>query len=179
MLLPTWFAYLFNSFGSRWYAWGEKDFFTCLFYILEGTNYKTCVISYGFTSLFFDLKRTVKKRVHFIANLYIRFHLACLITFEHLTLILLTWRKWWAPNNASKEQMGFNSGFKGLICGSRFNRRVQMLLCTLLVPAFRSPGCFSFFFFVFCQRCVWHTDSWGAKQQVLRLKISNKSFGTR
>jgi len=30
-----------------------------------------------------------------------------------LTLILLTWRKWWA-NNASKYQMGFNSGFKVL-----------------------------------------------------------------
>ena len=32
-----------------------------------------------------------------------------------LTLILLTWRKWWAPNKASKQQMGFNSAFKGLI----------------------------------------------------------------
>jgi hypothetical protein len=31
-----------------------------------------------------------------------------------LTLILLTSRKWSAPNNASKQQMGFNSGFKGL-----------------------------------------------------------------
>jgi hypothetical protein len=31
-----------------------------------------------------------------------------------LTIILLTWRKWWA-NNASKYQMGFNSGFKGLM----------------------------------------------------------------
>ena len=31
-----------------------------------------------------------------------------------LTLILLTWRIWWAPNNASKLQMGFNSAFKGL-----------------------------------------------------------------
>ena len=31
-----------------------------------------------------------------------------------LTLILLTWRKWWAPNNASKQQMGFSSAFKGL-----------------------------------------------------------------
>ena len=28
--------------------------------------------------------------------------------------ILLTWRIWWAPNNASKWQMGFNSTFKGL-----------------------------------------------------------------
>jgi len=32
-----------------------------------------------------------------------------------LTLILLTWRKWWASNNASKQKMGFNSAFKGLI----------------------------------------------------------------
>jgi len=31
-----------------------------------------------------------------------------------LTLILLTWRKWWAPNKASKQQTGFNSAFKGL-----------------------------------------------------------------
>ena len=31
-----------------------------------------------------------------------------------LTLYLLTWRIWWAPNNASKGQMGFNSAFKGL-----------------------------------------------------------------
>ena len=28
-----------------------------------------------------------------------------------LTLILLTWRIWWAPNCASKGQMGFNSAF--------------------------------------------------------------------
>jgi len=25
-----------------------------------------------------------------------------------LTIILLTWKIWWAPNNASKWQMGFN-----------------------------------------------------------------------
>jgi len=31
-----------------------------------------------------------------------------------LTLILLTWRIWWAPNNATKWLMGFNSAFKGL-----------------------------------------------------------------
>jgi len=33
----------------------------------------------------------------------------------HLTLILLTWRIWWAPSNASKRQMGFNSACKGLM----------------------------------------------------------------
>ena len=32
-----------------------------------------------------------------------------------LTLILLTWWIRWAPNNASKWQMGFNSAFKRLI----------------------------------------------------------------
>jgi len=31
-----------------------------------------------------------------------------------LTLILLTWRIWRAPNNASRWQMGFNSAFKRL-----------------------------------------------------------------
>ena len=33
-----------------------------------------------------------------------------------LTLILLTWRIGWAPYNASKWEMGFNSAFKGLMC---------------------------------------------------------------
>ena len=35
----------------------------------------------------------------------------------YLTLILLTWRIWWAPNNSSKWQMGFTSNlaFKGLM----------------------------------------------------------------
>jgi len=32
-----------------------------------------------------------------------------------LTLTLLMWRIWWAPNNASGWQMGFNLAFKGLI----------------------------------------------------------------
>jgi len=31
-----------------------------------------------------------------------------------LTLYLLMWRIWWAPNNASKGQMGFNLAFRGL-----------------------------------------------------------------
>jgi len=31
-----------------------------------------------------------------------------------LTLFLLTWRIWWAPNNASRWQMGFNWVFKEL-----------------------------------------------------------------
>jgi len=38
----------------------------------------------------------------------------CSIVRNFLTLILLTWWIWWAPNNASKGQMGFNSAFKWL-----------------------------------------------------------------
>ena len=34
---------------------------------------------------------------------------------KYLTLYLLTWRIWWASNNASKGQVGFNWVFKGLI----------------------------------------------------------------
>ena len=34
--------------------------------------------------------------------------------FPILNLIPLKWRIWWAPNNTSKWQMGFNSAFKGL-----------------------------------------------------------------
>ena len=32
-----------------------------------------------------------------------------------LTLNLLTWSIWWAPNNGSKGQMGFNLAFEGLM----------------------------------------------------------------
>ena len=33
---------------------------------------------------------------------------------QFLTLTLLMWRIWWAPNNASRWQMEFNLAFKGL-----------------------------------------------------------------
>ena len=49
-----------------------------------------------------------------------------------LTFILLTWRKWLAPNNASWQQMGFNSGFKGLNKWNRFMGKLS--------PVFTSEG---------------------------------------
>jgi hypothetical protein len=53
------------------------------------------------------------------AALYLFICAVCCTTCQRLpvkivTLNLLTWRKWWAPNNASKQQMGFNLAFKGL-----------------------------------------------------------------
>ena len=50
-----------------------------------------------------------------------------------LTLILLTWRKWWSLNNASKWQMGFNSAFKGLkFCSSTGSNSTEIEQKTLL-----------------------------------------------
>jgi len=45
-------------------------------------------------------------------------------TLYSLTLILLTWRIWWAPNNASRWQMGFNLVFKGLSKWSRWSWKI-------------------------------------------------------
>ena len=42
-----------------------------------------------------------------------------------LTLIMLTWRIGWAPNNASKWKMGFNLAFKGLNYNLQSTRGVQ------------------------------------------------------
>jgi len=59
-------------------------------------------------------------------------NIQCLI----LTLILLTWKIWWAPNNASKWQMGFNSAFKGLsviYCGLSSEFMMKFSLCLLVL----------------------------------------------
>jgi hypothetical protein len=53
--------------------------------------------------------RTVLSRIPFLWEVT-----HCLIV-ALLTFILLMWRIWWAPNNTSKCQMGFNSAFKGLM----------------------------------------------------------------
>jgi hypothetical protein len=48
-----------------------------------------------------------------------------------LTVNLLTWRIWWAPNNASRWQMGFNSAFKG--------RFTHSMPCPCRSPAIPCP----------------------------------------
>jgi len=44
--------------------------------------------------------------------IYISLYFLTLAKHFNLTLILKTWRIRWAPNNACKWQMGFNSAFK-------------------------------------------------------------------
>ena len=46
--------------------------------------------------------------------IYIYIYYISSLRVNDLTLILLTWRKWWTPNNASKWRMGFNPAFKVL-----------------------------------------------------------------
>ena len=61
------------------------------------------------------------------------------------TLILLTWRIWWAPNNASRWQMGFNWAFKWLNLANewswetnRVSRRSSLHGTTYRIAIFRS-----------------------------------------
>ena len=58
-----------------------------------------------------------------------------------LTLILLTWRIWWAPINASKWQMGFNSMFKGLIHlpKEKKNERMSIALNKIMLFYMKQP----------------------------------------
>ena len=55
---------------------------------------------------------------------------------QWLTLINpLTWKIWWAPNNASRWQMGFKSAFKGLRCWAT-NRKVAGSIPTGIIGNF-------------------------------------------
>ena len=51
-----------------------------------------------------------------------------IIYYDTLTLNSLTWKIWWAPNNASKWQIGFNSAFKGLSYSV-----LDMLRCSICI----------------------------------------------
>ena len=47
--------------------------------------------------------------------------------YTELTLILLTWRIWWAPNNANKWQVGFSSAFNPLTPNEHYSGRTAPL----------------------------------------------------
>ena len=81
-----------------------------------------------------------------------------------LALILLTWRIWWAPNNASRWQMGFNSAFKGLIYKDRFEvMAVGEAAWSLTIwgsDSLRLHGALPFEATVFCE-AAWSPTIWG------------------
>ena len=57
------------------------------------------------------LKRKFTQNLEF--GILTRLNLNANFVTTQLTLNPLTWKIWWAPNNASRWQMGFNSAFKG------------------------------------------------------------------
>ena len=72
----------------------------------------------------------------------------------HLTLTLLTWRIWWAPNNVSKWQMGFNSAFEGLNRRRRqFSRLLVAEVCASAVVMLDTP-CSEVVWRVLATRCI-------------------------
>jgi hypothetical protein len=65
---------------------------------------------------------------------------ASIQAWTRLTFILLMWKIGWAPNNAIKRQMGFNSAFKGLILfANTFCRSdCEMFLMYAVIAVFNS-----------------------------------------
>ena len=75
---------------------------------MGGVSRETCWASYEYGIINFD---TLLNLVGYFCMNFTMIHGSMNIK---LTLILLTCRIWWTPNNASRWQMGFNSAFKGL-----------------------------------------------------------------
>jgi len=55
-----------------------------------------------------------------------------------LTLILVMWRIWWAPNNASRWQKGFNSAFKRLMLN---RHRDTSVTCWISIRIYYQKEC--------------------------------------
>ena len=77
------------------------------------------------------------KALHSLQNNGHYYQSACHNIPWDLTLYLLTWRIWWAPNNARTGQMGYNSAFKGLnllplICGMEISLSMEQVICMFL-----------------------------------------------
>ena len=82
----------------------------CIFLITKVTN----INSEHVLIITFPRQQWLRERT-WMSHLYVDLYwLSGSVMKTPLTLILLTWRIWWAPNNASKWEKGFNSAFKEL-----------------------------------------------------------------
>ena len=81
--------------------------------------------------------------LHIYIYIYIYIYDISSLRVNDLTFIPLTWRKWLAPNNASRQQMGFSSGFKGLIKHKDSSAVLFVVLycLALLLPMLQNLGC--------------------------------------
>ena len=98
--------------GNNWERWYYKSHWYCIYKV---TSLKQCIIVY----LLQMWDRRDMHEMFCLENLEGSRYLECkvlagiIVLKWILTLIPLTWRIWWAPNNASRWQTGFNSALKG------------------------------------------------------------------
>ena len=84
-----------------------------------------------------------------------------LAVYTKLALNLLMWRIWWAPNNASKWQMGFNSAFKGLKV--QISNVQKVVISEVSLPDFQDNmllTVFTDFFFRCFEKCTRWLSHW-------------------
>ena len=115
--------YLFQRWKADWWNSRKWRRFTDLigFMWREATKMRTSIPSNGCSS--FPSPSIIYIYIYMCVCVCVTTHNAT----SCLTLILLTWRIWWAPNNVSKWQMGLNSAFKEL---SSFLPHVQRAFFT-------------------------------------------------
>ena len=109
--------------------------------ILVTVGYHTAVITRSHQIL--SIPPHDKTRLQLVKLPFLNFQLQPNSDSIILTLILLTWTIWRAPNNASKWRMGFNSAFKGLISGQSVNAKDFVVIsheaAMKLLPSWMSP----------------------------------------
>jgi len=101
-----------------------------------------------------SLRGPVFKRTHYNFYVSVNTVYVCIGSFRYfllfntclgLTLNLLMWRIWWARNNASKWQMGFNSLIVLATCSNTFRCRhateKEAVLSPMLMAQFLSSTC--------------------------------------
>jgi hypothetical protein len=86
----------------------------CLFCTQENTNFQKSLAIPG-THVSLTAVQNVSLTVQLQTWTVRKYNWKIKLLFSHVRfIILLTWKIWWAPNNASRWQMGFNSAFGGL-----------------------------------------------------------------
>ena len=101
----------------------------------------------------------------------------------NLSIILKTWRIWWAPNNVCKWRMGFNSSFKGYecegsppwshtdnSCSDPFTAGAYIFIAIPLQPHHNFPQVFTTFSYNFPINILWISIG-----TALKIKIASSS----
>jgi hypothetical protein len=110
-----WKAYI--QWGAAWFPKGQKLYRYCVISD-ETTRWQRNVILSVVSTFCPHLPSSEQIDLSYLRYVCVTcihgIHFSKRLRILKVTLILLTWKIWWAPKNASKWQMGSNSAFKGL-----------------------------------------------------------------